>query len=164
MIPEAGPALDTEVAERLGDAVPPDVRYSTDPAVADRLVARLGEESVLAMCEQVDELWYCVLTADVAGVRQRIASGSGETRSLALCRAVVHLPLRPRTDSSDGANPPVFEKGLCQECGAALEKGIRSQARFCPVCAYRRGKAAHAAFELARHSGRRRRVGRPQST
>ena len=47
------------------------------------------------------------------------------------------------------------------DSATALEKGARSQARFCPVCAYRRGKAAHAAFELTRHSGRRRRVRRP---
>jgi hypothetical protein len=162
MIPEAGPELDTAVAERLGDAVSPDVGYSTDPAVADRLVARLARESLFATCEQVNNLWYCILTTDVAGVRQRIASGSGETRSLALCRAVVHLPLRPRTESSDGPNLSVFEKGFCQECGAPLEKGVRSQARFCPVCAYRRGKPAHAAFEMTRHSGRRRRAGRLQ--
>jgi hypothetical protein len=161
MIPEAGPALDVEVAMRLGGAGKPDPLYSTDPAVADQLIARLGQESVFAACEQVDDLWYCVLTADVAGVRQRIASGSGETRSLALCRAVVHLPPRPCGDTSDAANPSVFVKGLCQECGAALEKGVRSQARFCPVCAYRRGRAAHAAFELTRHSGRQRRVRRP---
>jgi hypothetical protein len=164
MIPEAGTALDTEVTERLGGAIGGENRYSTDPAVADLLIARLAQESVFATCEQVDELWSCVLTADVAGVRQRIASGSGETRSLALCRAVVHLPLRPRSVSSDGGNPSTFERGICQECGAALEKGARSQARFCPVCAYRRGKAAHAAFELTRHAGRGRRVRRPQST
>jgi hypothetical protein len=164
MIPEAGPALDIEVARRLGAAGKPEARYSTDPASADPLIARLGQDSVFATCEQVDDLWYCVLTADVAGVRQRIASGSGETRSLALCRAIVHLPLRQRPDSCDGGNPPAFERGLCQECGAALEKGVRSQGRFCPVCAYRRGKAAHAAFELTRHSGRGRRVRRPEST
>ncbi len=164
MIPEAGPALDSEVAERLGGAVSGETRYSTDPAVADLLIARLAQRCVFATSEQVDDLWYCVLTADVAGVRQRIASGSGETRSLALCRAVVHLPLRPRDDSSDGGDPSAFKTGLCEECGATLEKGVRSQARFCPVCAYRRGKAAHAAFELTRHSGRRARVRRPQST
>jgi hypothetical protein len=164
MIPEPGPALDAEVAKRLGEADSPEARYSTDPALCDRLVARLEQEAVFAACEQVDDLWYCVLTADVAGVRQRIATGSGETRSLALCRAVVHLPLRQSSDSSEGGNSSVLDKGLCQECGASLEKGVRSQARFCPVCAYRRGKAAHAAFELTRHSGRRRRVRRPQTT
>jgi hypothetical protein len=168
MIPEAGPALDAEVAKRLKEAGSPqgtpESRYSTDPALVDRLVASLGQESVFAACEQVDDLWYCVLTAEVAGVRQRIASGSGETRSLALCRAVVHLPPRQDPDPSDGGSPSAFERGLCQECGAALEKGVRSQARFCPVCAYRRGKAAHAAFELTRHAGRGRRVRRPQST
>jgi hypothetical protein len=164
MIPEPGPTLDAEVAKRLEKAGSPEARYSTDPALVDRLVASLGQESVFAACELVDGVWYCVLTADVAGVRQRIASGSGETRSLALCRAVVHLPPRQGPDPSDGGNPSLFERGLCQECGAALEKGARSQARFCPVCAYRRGKAAHAAFELTRHSGRGRRVRRPQST
>ncbi len=164
MIPEAGPALDAEVAKRLGSAGNPEARYSTDPALANQLIARLGQESVFAVCEQVDALWYCVLTADVGSVRQRIATGSGETHSLALCRAIAHLPLSQIPDSSDGGHPPAFDRGLCQECGAALEKGVRSQARFCPVCAYRRGKAAHAAFELTRHSGRRRRVGRAQST
>jgi len=161
MIPEAGPALDVEVARRLGGAGKPEVRYSTDPAAVDPLIAGLGQESVFAACEQVDDLWYCVLTADVAGVRQRIATGSGETHSLALCRAVAHLPLRQGPDRNDGGSPSALQRGLCQECGAALEKGVRSQARFCPVCAYRRGKAAHAAFELTRHSGRGRRVRRP---
>jgi hypothetical protein len=163
MVPEAGPALDLEVARRLGGAAKPEARFSTDPAAADQLIARLERESVFAECEQADGLWYCVLTADVAGVRERIATGSGETQSLAVCRAVAHLPLRQGTDPSEGSTPSAFPRGLCQECGAALEKGVRSQARFCPVCAYRRGKAAHAAFERTRHSGRGRRV-RPPAT
>ncbi|HYR45712.1 MAG TPA: hypothetical protein VER78_01810 [Thermoanaerobaculia bacterium] len=161
MIPEAGPALDVEVARRLGGAGKPEARYSTDPAAADPLIARLGRKSVFAACEKVADLWYCVLTADVAGVRQRIATGSGETQSLALCRAVAHLPLRQGPDPSDGGSPSASQRGLCQECGAALEKSVRSQARFCPVCAYRRGKAAHAAFERTRHSGSGRRVRPP---
>jgi hypothetical protein len=161
MIPEAGPALDVEVARRLGGAGQPEARYSTDPAAVDPLIARLRQKSVFAACEEVDGVWYCVLTADVAAVRQRIATGSGETQSLALCRAVAHLPLRQGPDPSEGSSPSALRRGVCQECGAALEKGVRSQAHFCPVCAYRRGKAAHAAFELTRHSGRGRRVRRP---
>jgi len=164
MIPQPGPALDNEVAERLREPKSPIVPYSTDPAAVNRLVTSLEREATFAACEQVDGLWYCVLTGDVAGVRQRIASGSGETRSLALCRAVVNLPVRHPSASSETAGPSPFKRGFCQDCGASLEKGARSQARYCPVCAYRRGKPAHAAFELTRHSGRRRRAARPQST
>jgi hypothetical protein len=162
MIPESGAALDSEVAERLGEPWSPDARYSTDLGLADHLVSRLAERAVFASFEQVDGVWYCTLAADVASIRQRIASGSAETRPLAICRAIVHLPVGQYLACAQPISPAVG-KGFCQECGAALEKGVRSQARFCPVCAYRRGKAAHAAFELTRHSGRRRRAARPQS-
>jgi hypothetical protein len=162
MIPESGAALDSEVAQRLEETWSPDVRYSTDLSLADRLLSRLSERAISASFEQVDGVWYCILAADVGSIRQRIASGSAETRPLALCRAIVHLPPGQSLASTQPASPAA--RGFCQECGDALEKGVRSQARFCPVCAYRRGKAAHAAFELTRHSGRRRRAARPQTS
>ena len=162
MIPEPGPALDGEVAQRLGETWSSDVRYSTDLGLADRMLSRLSERALFASLEQVDGVWYCILAADVGSIRQRIASGSAETRSLALCRAIVHLPAGQSLASAQPVSPAA--KGFCQECGAALEKGVRSQARFCPVCAYRRGKAGHVAFERTRQSHGRRRAGRPKST
>src|SRR5262249_26939228 len=88
-IPGPGAALDREVAARIGE---PCVAYSTDRSLADQIIGRLAERGILAAQETIGRLSCCVLSSEVAGKRERVASGSGETSSLALCRAVVNLP------------------------------------------------------------------------
>ena len=91
MLPEAGQDLDREVARRLGEEGPSVSCYSTDPRAADELIARLGRSEVLAACEKVGSLWYCTLSTTFGTSRERLATGAGTSRALALCRAVVNL-------------------------------------------------------------------------
>ena len=92
MLPEAGPVLDKEIARRLGEEQTPAAGYSTDLAAADRLISRLEESAIFVTWIHAKPFWYCTLAVSVSGARERIATGTGETRPLALCRAVVNLP------------------------------------------------------------------------
>ena len=92
MLPPAGPVLDKEIARRLGEDRTPVAGYSTDHAVADRLISRLEESAIIVTWVQAKPFWYCTLAVSVSGARERIATGTAETRPLALCRAVVNLP------------------------------------------------------------------------
>jgi hypothetical protein len=166
MIYGAGPNLDNEVARRLGDEAPPAPPYSTDPTAADQLTARLEGHGISQTCESVQGVWYCTLWIPIAGQKERLATGSGETRPLALCRAVVNLPggrlvvggsTGARDDTPAIGREPLFEKGMCQQCGTALASGGRAVARLCPVCSYRLAKPAQIAFEQRGHARRRRR-------
>jgi hypothetical protein len=176
MLPSAGPALDGIVAQRLGDlAQAPN--YSTDPAAADRLRARLEKSGILVLAEQSDGAWYCTLSVEMGWARERLATGSGETRELALCRAVFNLPPSVRRAVRDPAEPLSFEAGAqaatsaaaaqpqpaeraettepgsCAGCGAPLGRALSG---LCPICSYRRGRQARVDFEARRRIRRRR--------
>ncbi|HMF09482.1 MAG TPA: hypothetical protein VKJ00_10130 [Thermoanaerobaculia bacterium] len=177
MLHEPGPDLDRLIARRLGDSAP-QAEYSVEPAAADRLIARLEQTGLRLQSERADELWYCALSA---GTGQRLATGSGPTRELALCRAVSNLPEfavpngsnpcppaaeRPRRKRAAVAQAAVPEvsppapaqtssSGVCEDCGAALPR-VRALSHFCPVCSYRRGRQARIDFEARRRSRRRR--------
>jgi hypothetical protein len=92
MLQEAGPELNRQVARRLGENRIPAAGYSTDPAVADRLISRLEESSYFVTWIEAKPLWYCTLAIASSGARERIATGAAATRPLALCRAVLNLP------------------------------------------------------------------------
>jgi hypothetical protein len=94
---EPGSALDRQIARQLdgmrhGREPAP---YSTDEGAALRLVERLGACGISPEFEQDDEQWYCVfrLARADGGAGERVASGSATTRALAICRAVLNLPL-----------------------------------------------------------------------
>ena len=91
MLQEPGPDLDHEVARRLGEEGLT-LSYSTDLRAADELTARLAKLKVVAVCERFGTLWYCALSIDFGHARERLATGTGKTRPLALCRAVMNLP------------------------------------------------------------------------
>ncbi len=164
MLSPSGPLLDEIVARRLGEdaPVPP---YSTDPAAADRLIARLEKSGILLTAERVEETWYCALTVEIGWAREKLATGSGETRETALCRAVANLPstCRPAlatpvaaaaaaaTDPDDAA----AASGVCLDCGAPLARA-HAGSRRCPVCSYRRGRQARVDFEARRRVRKRR--------
>jgi len=92
MLHEPGADLDREVARKLGEGEPEAAPCSTDPRAADGLTAQLEQRGVFATCERVGSTWYCTLSTDVGGIRERLATGAGSTRPAALCRAVVNLP------------------------------------------------------------------------
>jgi len=168
VIRRVGPSLDGEVARRLGESGPRIPPYSTDEAAADELTARLEERGLFATCESSDGVWYATLWLGAGEKRERLATGSGETRPSALSRAVVNLPAErllgqpsaaPKAAAggpTDSADPP-FEKGLCQGCGVPLPIRGRTVPRYCPVCSYRLTKPAQIAFEAESRSPERRR-------
>jgi hypothetical protein len=175
MLPGPGPDLDHLVARRLGDSAP-EADYSVDPTAADRLIARLETSGLLIQWERADELWYCTLAGRAA---QRLATGSGTTRELALCRAVSHLPADAAPGGADPCGrpagrtrrkrvPPSIDSApipaaqakdhtarACEDCGAPLPR-VRALSRICSVCSYRRDRQARIDFEARRRNRRRR--------
>jgi hypothetical protein len=94
---DAGRPLDQRIA-RLVDGErkssdPP--FYSTQDFASDDLVTRLRSHGIEAELEQDGDTWYCIFWASLPGdgVRERVASGSADTRALAICRAVLNLPI-----------------------------------------------------------------------
>ncbi|HEY6065017.1 MAG TPA: hypothetical protein VIY96_02610 [Thermoanaerobaculia bacterium] len=69
--------------------------YSTEELSAGDLVRRLEERGIPSTIEQDADSWYCVFWAPRPGdgVRERVATGSAETQPLAICRALLNLPL-----------------------------------------------------------------------
>jgi hypothetical protein len=94
---ESGPALDRRIAGLIDGAqvaaAPP--RYSTDESRAADLVQRLEGHGITANLEHDADSWYCVFWAPRPGdeTKERVASGSAAARPLAICRAVLNLPL-----------------------------------------------------------------------
>jgi len=94
---ESGFALDRRIARlidgpRNGGESP---HYSTEESPASDLIQRLENRGIAASMEQHEGLWYCVFWAPRPGDRtkERVASGSAAARPLAICRAVLNLPL-----------------------------------------------------------------------
>lgn len=94
---ESGPALDRRIARLIdgprNGGVPP--TYSTEEPPASDLVQRLEDCGITASIEQDADSWYCVFWAPGPGdsTKERVASGSAAARPLAICRAVLNLPL-----------------------------------------------------------------------
>lgn len=95
--PESGPDLDRRIARWVDGsrhgAEP--LAYSTDESAADALIALLEKRDITATVERDADSWYCVFWAPRPGdaVKERVASGSAALRPLAVCRAVLNLPL-----------------------------------------------------------------------
>jgi hypothetical protein len=94
---ESGLALDRRISRLIDGprdtATPPS--YSTEESPAAELLARLEAHGITACIEQDADSWYCVFWAARAGdeTKERIASGGAPARPLAICRAVLNLPL-----------------------------------------------------------------------
>jgi hypothetical protein len=94
---ESGPALDRRIAGLIdgvrNDAAPP--QYSTEESQAADVVRRLEAQGITASIEQDADSWYCVFWAPRPGdgTKERVASGGAAARPLAICRAVLNLPL-----------------------------------------------------------------------
>lgn len=94
---ESGASLDRRIARLIlgprSTTEPPP--YSRDEAAADSLATLLATLGIEPSLERDGDSWYCVFRAAQAGdgVKERIASGSATTRALAICRAVLNLPL-----------------------------------------------------------------------
>lgn len=139
---EAGPEIDRAIALALyGEARAPVPPYSTSDARALRLASAL-EDGLAMTIEERDAIWYCVWwRAPESGRRERIATGSASTKSLAICRSVLNLPPisraarseRPKSASRFRPLSP-DRTNLCLLCSADLAPGANST--ICNVCAY----------------------------
>lgn len=123
--------------------VPPP--YSTSPKISRRFLRRLTEMGFQVTFEESGGLWYCVMFTN----SERVASGSAQTRELALARAALNCTRwgtpppenrRPRTFRSP-ANP---NKGIrvtvvCLGCTAEFTT-IKSAkvTPLCNICSWRR--------------------------
>jgi hypothetical protein len=153
--------LDREVAARLGRERSCAAGYSTRPGVADRVLADCEECGLFWQIEQSFGLWYCILSRRRDG-SDRLATGSGETRELAVCRAFLNLPagvIQPTLPAKSSSSPAVLRHGValavapCENCGSELPtKGRTATFRVCAVCSWKRSKRIQEAFEQTRKS------------
>jgi len=153
MLNEAGPELDRQIERKLnGDAKKKTPPYSTSEKAANRLLRRLELQDMPSTIEEIDSVWYCTFWIVFQNCRERLSTGSGETRALAIARAVMNarLGMGGRLSPSDGVarlhwshvgSAPAAAAPLCAGCGVALPTRNREASnRFCSVCSWRAGK------------------------
>ena len=97
VLPDAGPSLDRRIGRLLEGVRSPleAPAYSTDDGVAQELANRFERIGIFPALEEDSGQWYCVFWAARPRdqVKERVASGSADTRALAICRAVLNIPL-----------------------------------------------------------------------
>ena len=160
MVKDPGPELDRLIERKLnGDAKKKTPPYSTSEKAANRL-RRLEMQDMPCSLEKIEGIWYCTFWIVFADRRERLSTGSGETRALAIARAVMNARLgmgaslssaTPDVTSrmiwsqgSGGASPE--SASTCAGCGVSLPTRNREAAnRFCTVCSWRAGKQMLAA-------------------
>ena len=160
MINEAGPDLDRQIERKLnGDAKKKTPPYSTSEKAASRLLRRLEMQEMPCTVEQIDSTWYCTLWIVLPKGRERLATGSGETRALAVARAVMNARLgmgatlsttgdavSRRVLWATGSPAPSGATMTCEGCGVSLPTRNREASnRFCTVCSWRADRARSAA-------------------
>lgn len=150
MLEGAGPVLDRLIERKLnGDAKKRTPPYSTSDKAASRLVRRLELQDVPSTIQEIDGVWYCTLWIVFGTTRERLSTGSGETRALAIARAVVNARLGMGPSLSNPAESAVSRVGwprvtvpsverTCAGCGVALSSRNREAANlYCTVCSWR---------------------------
>jgi hypothetical protein len=163
MVKEPGPELDRLIQRKLnGEAKKNTPPYSTSEKIANRLLRRLEMEEMPSTLEEIEGVWYCTFWVLFAGRRERLSTGSGETRALAIARAVMNARLGMSRSLSEtkpeAMNNRIFltqdlavstadrAPRTCDGCGAPLANRNRETAsRFCTVCSWRAGKEKIAA-------------------
>jgi hypothetical protein len=160
MMIDAGPDLDRQIERKLnGDAKKKTPPYSTSEKAASRLLRRLEMQEMPCTVEQIDSTWYCTLWIVLPKGRERLATGSGETRALAVARAVMNARLgmgatlsatgeavSRRVLWATGGPAPSSATMTCEGCGVSLATRNREASnRFCTVCSWRADRARSAA-------------------
>jgi hypothetical protein len=160
----AGAELDRLIERKLnGDAKKRTPPYSTSEKAANRLLRRLEMQDMPCTIEQIDGVWYCTFWIAFPGSRERLSTGSGETRPLAIARAVMNarlgmdagLSARTRGESSRvhwAHLAASLDPGTrtCAECGASLPSRNREASNvYCTVCSWRVSRRASAAASAA---------------
>lgn len=158
-----GPDLDRQIERKLnGDAKKRTPPYSTSEKAASRLLRRLEMQDLPASVEEIDGKWFCTFWVVVEAARERLATGSGETRALAIARAVMNARLGMGTSiSSPNAAPPTrwtrtaavssLETRVCDGCGADLPVRNRETSNlYCTVCSWRMARDESASGKRVR--------------
>lgn len=161
MMNSAGPELDRQIEKKLnGDAKKKTPPYSTSEKAANRLLRRLEMQDMPCTIEEIEGAWFCTFWILLQNGRERLSTGSGETRALAIARAVMNARLGMGASLSAGpdgmshrvhwthsAATPEAPRS-CAGCGADLPTRNREAAnRFCTVCAWRAHRAGGPADE-----------------
>ena len=170
MVNDPGPELDRLIERKLnGDAKKKTPPYSTSEKAANRLLRRLEMQDMPCSLEEIEGIWYCTFWVVFANRRERLSTGSGETRALAIARAVMNARLGMGASLS-ATTPDITSRMLwsqssagsaletaptCAGCGVSLPTRNREAAnRFCTVCSWRAGKQMIAAGGRGdRHAG-----------
>ena len=143
---QAGPELDQQVARSLygewRDTIP---EFSTRDVAADYLIRFLKRSRIAAVIDIENGRWRCRLS-NAEGL---ISLGTGETRPLAVCGAVLNANFH--THPEERLAPQVRREWVrklarpshrCAGCGVALvaSKGPADRPRYCNLCSWERGR------------------------
>jgi hypothetical protein len=92
MLDPPGPDLDLKVARCIHGEAPRRVpAFSTDGRVADRAIRSAAAGRFSVAIEESGGLWYCECRPLSPSSRISAATGSGETRALAISRAILEM-------------------------------------------------------------------------
>jgi hypothetical protein len=150
MLIAAGPDLDRQIERKLnGDAKKKTPPYSTSEKAASRLIRRLQLQDMPCTVERIEDVWFC--TFWTSNSRERVATGSGETRALAIARGVMNArpgmgpSSSPKSDAMSRrihwtrASARAGEEASCADCAVSLPPRQRDPInRLCSVCSWRR--------------------------
>ena len=163
MINSAGPELDRQIERKLnGDAKKKTPPYSTSEKAANRLLRRLEMQDMPCTIEEIDGVWFCTFWIVLPKSRERLSTGSGEKRALAIARAVMNARLgmgASLSSAAEGVSGRVHwahpgatgARRACDGCGADLPARNREASnRFCTVCSWRIHRASAVADETHR--------------
>jgi len=153
MLLEAGPDLDRLIERKLnGDAKKRTPPYSTSEKAANRLLRRLELQDMPCSVERIDDVWYATFWIVSGDSRERLSTGSGQTRALAIARAVHNARLgmdASLSSTRSAASSRVHwsrvgvaaEKRACASCGATLPNRNREASNVrCTVCSWRKSR------------------------
>ncbi|MDQ2869147.1 MAG: hypothetical protein M3S32_00285 [Acidobacteriota bacterium] len=144
---EAGAVLDRRVVQTLFDAWPDQIpEFSTRDSAADYLLRYLKRRSVTARIRFAGGIWECELSTR----SEKVSSAAGETRALAIARAVVHADVVPGRRRPEAPAPPARSRKVrtairdCAGCGIELKsaRSAPSGVRYCNLCGWRQIRIA----------------------
>jgi hypothetical protein len=142
--------MDRQIARKLnGDVKARPARYSTSETAALRLLRRLGRDGMPSSVEHTTSSWNCTIWRGPERSGKRLSRGSGETRALAIGRAVLNATFDPGEPIRAADAHPLLARGLgrppaaqvptCGTCGIDLHLRHRSGiSRYCGVCSWNR--------------------------
>lgn len=152
-----GSDFDREVALSLFSEWPwPIPEFSTRNTAADYLLRYLKRARVFSRITLTNGIWTC----ELANKTGSISFGTGESRPLAIARAVLHANVNPGRRHWPGP-PRKWTKPMepasheCAGCGVALNtaRGSPGRARYCNLCGWHHIRGSRGPGQLRRFAG-----------